>query len=316
MTSTGSDLGWLPRFPEFRRLDLEADKARYNRFYARFPPYADISFGSLAIWLDAVDDLEAARVDGNLVLRFTDVYRDGNTALSVLGDNVTGATMTKLFDHLRGFGITPRLIEVPEPCIAKLDGTSVEVIADRDSFEYLLSAEQHAEMRGGAFGRNRNCISAFTRTYGERLTWETLDEMPEETARELAELVESWGFTAAGAAEDADDERPVLLRSLKLFRLLDMRCLLIRLDGVPIAFTIYQLLPQEGCVITNHIKVNYDVPKTSEFMMNVLARELVAHGVHTINVEQDLGIPGLREHKERQRPVEMLKKYTVRPAQS
>jgi len=49
-------------------------------------------------------------------------------------------------------------------------------------------------------------------------------------------------------------------------------------------------------------------------MMHVLARELAAAGVHTMNVEQDLGIPGLREHKERQRPVAILKKYTVRPA--
>jgi len=172
------------------------------------------------------------------------------------------------------------------------------------------------ERRGWSCGRNRNYISALTRVYGGRLTWQTLDEMSEETARELAELVEGWGFTAAGAAEDADDERPVLLRSLKLLRMLDMRCLLIRLDGVPIAFTIYQILPQEGCVITNHIKVDYDVPRTSEFLMNVLARDLVAKGVHTINVEQDLGIPGLREHKERQRPMAMLMKYTVRPAQA
>jgi len=81
------DLGWLPAFPAFRRLDLEADRERYNAFFAQFPPYADFSFGSIHIWLDAADDLVACELDGNLVLRFTDVFRDGQLALSVLGSH-------------------------------------------------------------------------------------------------------------------------------------------------------------------------------------------------------------------------------------
>ena len=48
----------------------------------------------------------------------------------------------------------------------------------------------------------------------------------------------------------------------------------------------------------------------------LLARNLVTTGVHTINVEQNLGIQGLREYKERQRSVAMLRKYTVRPART
>ncbi len=106
----------------------------------------------------------------------------------------------------------------------------------------------------------------------------------------------------------------MLRRSFEHFRELEMRCLVVRLDGAPISFMVFQLLPQSGCVVANHMKADYDVGGASAFMLHVFARELVTAGVHTMNMEQDLGIPGLRIHKERWRPVAMLKKYTVEAA--
>ena len=122
MAESAHDLSWLPAFPEFRRLDLVADKAAYNRFYAQFPPYADFSWGNIDIWIDALDDMVACELDGNLVLRFTDVFRDGHVAIELFGRKVTPSVVERLFEYLAVHGAPPRLGELPEETVASLDG--------------------------------------------------------------------------------------------------------------------------------------------------------------------------------------------------
>ena len=303
-------------FPHFRKLDIHRDKASYNAFYSQFPIFADFSFGNLVVWLDANNDLEVSRIDHSLVFHYTNAFRDNHPTLSVLGDDVSDATVGRLFDYQVSNDLEPRLAELPEPSVRHLNGAGHRLTEDRDSFEYLLDTKEHAELRGGTFSRLRRKVAFFKREHAESvIESRIIEELTPGRAEDLKALVEKWGYTALRSSCHANCERPVLARTLSHFNDLDMRLLLVTIDDQPLSFVTFQMLPQPGCVTVNHFKVDYSFKYSFDFTTHVLAVELLRSGVHTMNFEQDLGIPGLRAHKVRLRPVEMLKKYSLEPAE-
>lgn len=310
----------FPLFPNFRKLDIDSDKDTYNSFYKQFPIYADFSFGNLFIWINLNNDLKVAQLENGLIYQCTNPLENNQQTITILGNSFTNHSLDKLFDYQRNSGIQPKLSEVPEFVTETININKYKITENRDSFEYLLSTHEHSELAGHSFSKLRRKVGCFRRLHEPaNITWEICDKLTNEKVKQLSQLVNSWGLSYHDATESNEYieynnfEDKVIQKTLSYFNKLDMALLMVYLDDKPIAFVTYQFLPQKGYVTINHFKVNYNIKYAFDFTTHVLATELHLAGIHTMNFEQDLGIPGLRAHKERLRPIDMLRKIDIEP---
>jgi len=82
------------------------------------------------------------------------------------------------------------------------------------------------------------------------------------------------------------------------------------IDDQLVAFIIFELA--SGATAMLHFgKADYKFPGASDYMKIELAKHLNKIDIKFMNIEQDLGIEGLRADKQSYKPVEFLKKYTL-----
>jgi hypothetical protein len=84
----------------------------------------------------------------------------------------------------------------------------------------------------------------------------------------------------------------------------------IYVDRVMVAFHIYELVGR-GWAVGHFTKAVREPAGASLYGWLEVARSLRLAGVHTLNYEQDLGIPGLRDFKRRLRPIGFLRKFSI-----
>jgi hypothetical protein len=87
----------------------------------------------------------------------------------------------------------------------------------------------------------------------------------------------------------------------------------LRLDGQLAGIVLYQISHDRQYLIGNHMKGRRDLPRITQFLEHAAAGEAHRKGIPFLNVEMDLGIAGLREHKQAMDPVRMIRKYRLTP---
>ena len=80
--------------------------------------------------------------------------------------------------------------------------------------------------------------------------------------------------------------------------------------GRLIAFSIIELL-ENGYAMGHFAKCDAEFSGLSHYLYQATARETSNHGRQYLNVQEDLGIAGLRTFKMLLRPISFLKKYAV-----
>lgn len=172
----------------------------------------------------------------------------------------------------------------------ELWGEGVEVIPDPASFEYLYDKEEQIAMAGKRFAYQRAKANK-ARRKGEILS-QPLTEALLPAAETVARL---WGERRpSGDPGDLEET----LDALSHREALGLQGQVFSIDGQPVGFQLYSYL--DDCTIDLHIAktLGEDV---DTLMKWELYRSLPSR-VTTINREEDLGIPGLRLHKQDAQP--------------
>lgn len=308
---------FLPIFPSFMKLSL-IEPTEYNKFIKDFPPYADWSLGNLLLWLDLNDDLEASLLDGCMVIRYTSVLKGNNRVYNILGGEISPYALDKLFNIIKLDTSKAILSEVPS-CIvdnSDIDHDKIIVEEDRDSFEYVYCTKEHSELSGSRFSRVRRKVKQFEREYSNLgINIKQSNRLNQEDVDRLLSATSAWKKDIENFNTNSDItgnyEFAVLPRSLKMFNTLGSRLVEIEVGGELVAFAIYRHLSRDGCVTVNHLKYDKRYTQVFDYTTHSLAKILDAENVGYMNYEQDLGVLGMRVHKERLRPCEMLKKYYI-----
>lgn len=307
----------VPLFPEFRKLTLD-DRDWYEAFFKPFPNYADFTFNNLVVWQDQHDDLSISRIDNILIFQCTSLYMDDQLMINFIGDGDYDSVLHELFAYLRERQQESVILGVPEFIVQSLQNPHhFSIEEDRDNAEYVLDTWLLGTLDGPAMRRIRQMVHGYERDYTS-ITVKELDLHDEQARDFLRNELLGWkqAFTTN---ETAGQEKGVILRTLDVADTLEYGNVSLFIDDKLVGFALYRHIPSheaEQTVVVNHLKTSYGYPHTSYYLSHRLADVLHKKGYSYMNYEQDLGIEGLRYFKEKLKPVELLKKFNIAPAQA
>jgi hypothetical protein len=165
---------------------------------------------------------------------------------------------------------------------------------DRGGANYIYLARDLAELPGGRYAKKRNLIAQFLALHPN---WEA---MPLDTGcgplcREVLLAI------AHGDEIPADDpslqaELQALDFTMAHFGELEQSGLMIRIDGGPVAFSIFERQNLDTAVV-HFEKALRSVKGLYQVINRETSRMIAAAGYHLINREEDLNRPGLRQAK-------------------
>lgn len=296
----------IPQFPIFKNLELD-DRKQIESIANNFPPYSDFNLTSLWIW-DVHHTMKVSQLNENIVILFND-YLSNRLFLSFIGSKRLQETASQLLDFSKENYQTDFLRLVPEEVARALPSSQFSIISDKDSYDYIYFIPDLAMMDIlWKEGLSKN-IKQFLKIHP---TYQVSEHRVQEAPKtECEHLFIKWANNKQ--IENCFDTNEYKAFQ-RLFQLTDdnIRVICLRLHNVLAGFTVYEIMPNDF-VISHFAKSDVERHRAINDILNwEEAKNLEAKGLKHFNWEQDLGIPGLRQSKEKYRPCFWLEKFTVK----
>jgi len=298
----------LPRFPRFKQLEL-SDAGEVQRYALFYGPFAEFNFASLWSWnLD--NSVLLSELDGNLVVRLTD-YATGAVFYSLLGDSDLNRAVEALISLSCREKLQPKLQLVPEIVAQRLDKEIFSITEDDNHADYILLVDRLLTYQGTRLASKRNEVRKFSRLCPTS-RFGILDLSDTAIIEESRAVFERWiNRKAVGNLADTGRELQAFERCLNSQDHLRLIGTGIFADDSLIAFSILQIVDENNAFTLFEKADTGQFPGIGPFLNQQVANLLAAQGIRYINIEQDLGIAGLRMSKRSYDPCSYLKKFSV-----
>ncbi|MDE2133927.1 MAG: DUF2156 domain-containing protein [Alphaproteobacteria bacterium] len=295
----------LPQFPEMKRLEL-ADRDAIQRHTEQYPPYSDFNFISMYSW-DTHSTILVSELNGNLVVRFAD-YQTGEPFYMFLGDCAVDDTARTLLSQSRREELEPALKLIPEWSALLLNPKMFSVSHEPDHMDYVEHVERLHTYSGRRFAGQRNGVNRFRRD-NPHARFEILDLRSVAVREQLMALFDEWSAQRRAGADG--HERAAFARCVEQCWGHLLGTGIVHLSGRLIAVTVHECVGNGFAV--NHFEkaLATEFRGVSAFLTQRTAHVLAELGVRHINIEQDLGIRGLRMNKRSYAPCDGLRKYRI-----
>ena len=202
------------------------------------------------------------------------------------------------------WGDVPReYVEAHAPALHAL--YDVDTTPDED--DYVLRAADVAALAGRDHQNTRRLIRQFgERVPGWRVAPITRDNL--QTVRELAVRL----LVTKGLSAFTDDEAKALHRACDHFEALGLEGLVLTAaDATPLAFSLFSFTTPDVCNV-HFEKADRQTTGAAQAMRVSVARHLAGRCAW-LNIEQDMGDPGLRRSKRSYLPERLLPRYRLTP---
>jgi hypothetical protein len=286
---------------DFTPITLE-DKPVFDKVLQGYPPmHSDYMFTTMVSWKEYAH-YHYATLGENLVIytKIKDVIR----FRPPLGRRQTSTyeEVMKLASQQQSdfpFGV------IDEPTKLWLDQQfpHLRFIPHRDYFEYVYRASDLTQLPGTPYGKIRNRLNKFKRSYDysvETITGETLSE--------IKEFLKRWCIWKDCASDPLlEYEQKAINYSIDHFEELGLSGTSIRINGRVEAIAIYEAMSLTTAVV-HYEKASTDFVGIYK-AINAEAANILQHSFEFINRESDMGVPGLRKAKLSYRPHHMVKVY-------
>jgi hypothetical protein len=311
----------VPTFPNRRKLKIE-DRELLQTHLDRLPPEtSDQNFTSLFIWRHTYDT-QISRLNGSFCL--SSGNPDESCILTPVGQEAVQEVAETYLAHLNEEGRKPYIARVSESAVNRhfTDRARFSVSEDRESFDYVYTAEHLVGLSGRSYHGQRNHIRRFKRQYPDY----TLERIGPENTAECSELVQKWCVDKLRILRERPNVSPEVLARRQVFMNnetcavrelfahfadLSVTGLAIRVDGRIRAFAVGEPLNEDTALI--HLeKADRDYHGLAQFISQVFCEFAWAGHYQFINREEDLGFVGLRTAKLALGPHHLVRKYTVR----
>lgn len=185
--------------------------------------------------------------------------------------------------------------------------------SDRAFADYLYRTATIAAYEGPSLAKKRRETNKFYQLYGGDVSLEPID-----AARldELAAFQRTW---FEGSRRRGTEEHPLelehrkILLDLEHFAELDLEGIALRIGNTVQGYAYGSLLPG-GAFDVMVLKGNLDYRYIWRALLRELARTVLDRAP-LLNLEEDLGLPGLRENKLSYQPCALLEKYQAVPVE-
>jgi hypothetical protein len=301
------------KFPEFQKLSV-ADQSTYLHYYSKLDePYSSFSFNNLLIWCNYYDDLEVSDLNGNLVIKFTNVLENDAVYYSLIGVLHLKQSLESLFDFLNKQSSQPKLSYIPAhvaEAIRQLHDTNIKIEEDIDNKDYVYAADNLASMRGRRYSNLRSRVNKFRNN--KNIHTRLFDCTNNNDKETIKSAILEWSKRESFARNDPQKwELSVIEKHLQLAEHLSTHAYGLYVESRLACVIIFNLPPHKGWLIADHIKYDYDYPGIFGYAFYELAHIAQSKGIEWINSEQDLGKEGIRLMKSLLRPAKFLRCYTI-----
>jgi len=204
-----------------------------------------------------------------------------------------------------GWQFSMRRVSADQLAVLKDLGLCYESVEDRDNFDYLYLVKSLSTLAGKKLDGKRNHINKFKKLH----TFE-YEEINQDNISACKDILENWCIQRDYTTQSSlIAERIANLELLDNYMSLNLKGAIIKVDGVPEAFTVGEQLNSDTAVI--HIeKANANI----QGLYPLINQQFVANqwsDLVYVNREQDLGLEGLRKAKLSYNPVGFVEKYIV-----
>lgn len=170
---------------------------------------------------------------------------------------------------------------------------------------YVYLSKDLATLTGKNYEKKRNLISQAEHLY----QWET-KPLTAECKPYCPKILASIGAKDEGLSQSLQDELVALEVIMTHFNQLKQKGCLIRIEGKPVAFSIFEELNPKT------VKVHFEKAERKykglyQLINRETARMVLKEGYEFINREEDLGIEGLRKAKLSYYPTEIVPSHTL-----
>ena len=286
----------IPLYPVSRPLE-RLDKTEFEEIFSLDPPeLSELTFTNLYAWRNAYG-FRVSRLSGFVVLS---AESGGKRFFRPLGrgTDLEGCVRMLAGEHRPFIRIPARDRELFR------GATGFREEADRDNADYLYSMEELLELKGKKFDGKRNFIKQFRQQYS--YGYISLDDR---TDRECLDFQDLWCREkgCAGDTSLAQEEAAVseMCANFSFFGLVGGA---LTVGGKIRAIAIGQRLNPQTMVM-HALKAMPGMKGAYQTMLNeFLFRE--GREFRFLNMEQDLGVEGLRKSKLSYQPLGLVEKFT------
>jgi hypothetical protein len=197
---------------------------------------------------------------------------------------------------------TITLFPVPEQWLSVFNDSHPQVVSYRQDSDYLYRVEKLKTFAGGALSSRRNLLHQFESQHIVESKPLTLHER-----EDALKILDEWQKHSQLSKEETDYSS--CEDALNYLDRLGLMGRIVYAEGVPVGFNIGEQLTTQTAAI--HLSKSLHAYKgVTPFLYQDFAKSLPA-GTEWINLEQDLGLPALRQAKEAYEPDLLLPKYRV-----
>lgn len=286
----------IPPYPLFETLKKE-HKTLFERAFEDNPPeISEFTFTNLYSWRYAYG-FEVSMIDSFLILKSRKGF------FTPLGKGDIKPVMKRILED--GGSI---FIRVPESVKILLNNDSGFIAEpDRDNSDYLFKVRDLVDLKGRKYDGKRNLIKKFKREYVYRF----IEFGPSNVSRCL-DFEENWcSINDCDSVEGLNNERKAIKEMITNFSGFNLMAGAIEINGAILALAIAERL-NLNTLVMHVLKADPNIPGLYQVMMNEFLGKLRGDFEY-VNLEQDLGIEGLKRSKASYHPVRMVDKYTISP---
>jgi hypothetical protein len=294
----------LPEYPQFRPLGPE-DQGLVTEFLALTPrTTCDLALANLFIWR-ACEAPSLTLIKDNLCILLKS-HAEPQYFLEPLGKNDVLETVEICLRH------AGRVSRAGTGIAGQLPADRFHVVPLRDHFDYIYEVRSLAELKGKKYDGKRNQIRKFTRLHpGYQFS-----PLEQKQAEQALALFDRWSHER----EDLNGksalppvtilcQRHALQEAFASFDRLGLQGGAIFVDGTMEGLIVTSAATPETA--TAHLQyANYKIPGIYQVLLWETCRQILSSFTF-LNLEEDLGIAGLRKTKLSYQPVRLEEKFLI-----
>ncbi len=288
----------------FNKLELDDSELIRPFLEKRNSRLSDFSLGGIFMWRDYLQ-MEYAIEDGVLFLKAIYPKEEPSFCLPFGGDE--DENIKKIFEYCIENGLRSHFFAVSSDELKRLEEkyTILNVVCDRDSFDYFYAGEELKNFSGKKFHGQKNHINKFKKTYSDY----TFEEITEENITQARAFFEKY------SEENTKDHILAIEEKKKVFEVFDnidkygFFGLMLKIEGKVVGFSFADTVNETLFV---HIeKADKTVHGAYQMIVSEVAKRYADGKIKYINRGDDVGDEGLRRSKLSYHPIAILEKHTV-----
>jgi len=293
-----------PEYPNFKALDIGDRDLLSERLMSHGAGPCELNFVIQYIWKD-FDRPKYTFINDNLCI-LIDPLNEAPFFLEPIGTNAIGETVSKCIEH------AGRVSRASASFVKSLPGGRFNIDEIRDHYDYVYRTSDLAELKGRRYDGKRNQIKKLQRSH-PKYEFVAMDSGRKDDA---LKLFDKWfkykRNTPKGRALPHmafGCQRAALVNAFDCFDELDIVGGALMIDGDLKGYIMGSALNRDiACIHFFYAQPNIKGIHTA-LMWEGMRNSFADFGF--VNLEQDLGLEGLRKFKNSYHPDRMVKKYNI-----